>query len=154
MLRRLDVARRYFDDTGRCVYDDVVAAERETRARIVAEVGRFAAFTPFASQSPFETWIAPTLHEPSFGNLADEDLPDFAELLVRVLAAIRRACGDPDYNLVVYSAPANEAVEAFLWHVRVLPKLSTPAGFELGSGMSINTMAPEDAAGSLREAMG
>ena len=153
MLRRLDVARRYFDDTGHCVYDDVIVAERDDGRRMVAEIGRFAAFAPFASQSPFETWIVPTTHQSSFASLGDEHLGDLAQILIRVLAAVRQACGDPDYNLVLLSAPANETSEAFLWHLRLLPKLSTPAGFELGSAMSINTMAPEDAAQTLREAV-
>jgi UDPglucose--hexose-1-phosphate uridylyltransferase len=41
--------------------------------------------------------------------------------------------------------------EYFLWYIRILPRLATPAGFELGSGMSINTVMPEDAAAFLSE---
>jgi UDPglucose--hexose-1-phosphate uridylyltransferase len=44
-----------------------------------------------------------------------------------------------------------EDKEHFQWHIRILPRLSTPAGFELGSGMSINTVLPEEAAAFLRE---
>ena len=154
LLRRLDAATRYYDDNGSCVYDDVVAAEREAGHRMVLERGRFAAFAPFASQSPFETWIVPTEHGSSLGNLSDDDMPALAETLTGVLGAIRRACGDPDYNFVVYSTEAEGRPSAvFCWHIKILPKLSTPAGFELSSAMSINTVAPEDAARELREAI-
>jgi UDPglucose--hexose-1-phosphate uridylyltransferase len=152
LLRRLDVATRYADEHGSCVYDDVIAAEREARVRIVAECGPFLAFEPFAAGSPFETWITPTTHQPSFGDLADGDVEDLGCVVRDVLRAIRAACGDPDFNLVMFSAPSDGPPHAvFHWHIKVLPKLATPAGFELGSAMSINTVAPEDAAAALRD---
>lgn len=154
LLRRVDVATRYYDDTGQCVYDDVLRAEREAGSRIVAEEGTFVALEPFASNSPFETWIVPTVHRSNLGAMPDEEIHELARILIKVLGAIRRACGDPDYNLVVFSAPANGHPEGtFLWHIKILPKLATPAGFELGSAMSINTVPPEDAALALREAL-
>jgi len=153
LLRRLDVATRYFDDNGVCVYDDVIAAERDATLRIVDECGSFLSFEPFASNSPYETWVLPTFHQGSFGDLADEDVDDLACALVRTLSAIRRACGDPDFNLVVYSAPTNgHTDEVFHWHIKVIPRIATPAGFELGSAMSINPVLPEDAAAALRDA--
>jgi len=154
LLRRLDAATRYADENGSCVYDDVVAAERGAGHRMVDEKGRFVAFSPFASQSPYETWIVPTVHGSSLGRLHDDDLPALADILIRVLGAIRKVCGDPDLNFVVYSAETDGRANAvFCWHIKILPKLSTPAGFELSSAMNINTVAPEDAARELREAL-
>lgn len=153
LIRRLDVATRYFDDNGVCVYDDVIAAEKIANVRIVDECGRFVAFAPFAAGSPFETWIAPTFHQGSFEDLADEEIGDFACILARTLGAIRAACGDPDFNLVMYSAPINGHEVVFHWHVKILPKLTTPAGFEIGSAMSINTVPPEESAAALRDAI-
>ena len=154
LLRRVDVATRHFDENGSCVYDDIIAAERAAEVRVVAEHGRFIAFEPFASGTPYETWVIPTFHQGSFGNLADEDVEDLAGILIRTLTAMRRACGDPDFNLVMSSAPIDgHTDEVFHWHIQLLPKLSTPAGFELGSGMSINTVLPEDAADGLRNAL-
>jgi UDPglucose--hexose-1-phosphate uridylyltransferase len=153
LLRRLDVATRYFDENGVCVYDDVIAAEREVRLRIVDECGGFLALEPFASNSPYETWLIPSFHQGSFGDLADEEVDDLACVLIRTLTAIRRACGDPDFNLVLYSAPTNgHTDEVFHWHIKIIPKIATPAGFEIGSAMSINTVLPEDAAETLRAA--
>jgi UDPglucose--hexose-1-phosphate uridylyltransferase len=153
-LHQCSVATRYYDDTGHCVYLDLMAREIEDGARMVAERGRFAAVVPFAGRLPFETWIAPRVLQPSFGDLRDSDLPDLAALLRDVVSALRRSAGDPDYNLVVQSAPiGQELAPVFLWHLRILPRLVTAAGFELGSGMSINTVAPESAAEALRSAL-
>ena len=155
LLRRLDVATRYFDENGVCVYDDVIAAERTAQTRIVDECGGFLAFEPFAANSPYETWITPSFHQGSFGDLADEEVDDLACIVIRTLTAIRAACGDPDFNLVMYSAPTNggHTDQVFHWHIKILPKLATPAGFEIGSAMSINTVPPEDAAAELRTAL-
>jgi UDPglucose--hexose-1-phosphate uridylyltransferase len=155
LLRRLDVATRYYDENGACVYDDVIESERTAGVRLVEEYGSFVALEPWAANSPFETWIAPQFHQGSFGDLADEEVDDLAGILIRTLTAIRRACGDPDFNLVMYSAPTNggHAEQVFHWHLKLVPKLSTPAGFEMGSAMSINTVPPEDAAAALRSAL-
>ncbi|HEX9823904.1 MAG TPA: galactose-1-phosphate uridylyltransferase [Actinomycetota bacterium] len=153
-LRRFAVATRYYDDTGNCVYDDLRDAELASGERIVARRDGFVALTPFAGSVPFETWIMPTEHSASFGRLDDAAIPDLAAMLGDVLAALRLAAGDPDFNLVVRSAPVHEEEKPyFLWHLQVLPRIATAAGFELGSGMSINTVAPEDSALALREAL-
>ena len=153
LLRRLDVATRYYDENGTCVYDDVIAAERGAQIRLVDECGKFVAFEPFASASAFETWIVPSFHQASFHDLADEDVDDLARILIRTLGAIHRACGDPDYNLVLYSAPTDGHELVFHWHIKILPKLTLPAGFEIGSAMGINTVPPENAAAALRGAV-
>lgn len=155
LLRRLDVATRYADENGSCVYDDVIAAERASGVRLVTSCGRLVAFEPFAANSPFETWITPAFHQASFGDIADEDVEDVACIVRNVLRAIRAACDDPDYNLVMFSAPSNgRSDRVFHWHIKVVPKLATPAGFELGSAMGINTVPPEEAAEALRTSLG
>jgi UDPglucose--hexose-1-phosphate uridylyltransferase len=151
LLRRLDVAIRYFDTHRSCVYDDVLSAELDAEERIVHQNAGFVAFAPFASASPFETWILPRRHGPSLAGLRDGELNDLADVLAEVAGRLFAACGDPDWNLVVYSAP-DDGHEAFHWHIKVIPRLSTQAGFEMGSAMGINTVTPEDAAAQLRAA--
>ena len=38
----------------------------------------------------------------------------------------------------------------FLWHIEIVPRLTTPGGFEMGSGMAINAVMPEEASAFLR----
>jgi UDPglucose--hexose-1-phosphate uridylyltransferase len=68
-----------------------------------------------------------------------------------VLAGLADALDDPDYNAIIHSAPpGDESREYFVWHVRVIPRLETSAGFELGSGVAINPTLPEKTADLLR----
>ncbi|MBA3551983.1 MAG: galactose-1-phosphate uridylyltransferase [Actinobacteria bacterium] len=152
--RRFEVAKDYFENTGRRLYDDLIRSERTAGERVVEERGTFVAFVPFAAPGPFETWIAPTAPQPSFAQLRDVDVPDLAWLLRRTLRAVRLTNDDPDFNVLVASAPAGEqAGRWFSWHIKVLPRLTTAAGFELGSGMSINPVPPETAASEMREVL-
>jgi len=146
------VTTRYYDDTGRCIYCDLVERERKMKYRIVFESDEFVAFHPFASRSPFETWMAPKRHAPSFGQISAESAKHFAHALKAVLSKIYRHLNDPDYNLVFHSAPIeDEHKPYFLWHLRIIPRLTTVAGFEIGSGMFINTALPEETAAYMNE---
>ena len=148
---RFDVAMQHYDDLGTCLYLDIVNRELRDGRRIVIQSQRFVAFQPFASTSPFETWIMPGVHQSSFGNLDDAALDDLASVLRGVLGGLRRALDDPDYNAVIYSAPpGDEDREYFVWHLRIVPRLLTPAGFELGSGIPVNPSRPEETATTLR----
>jgi UDPglucose--hexose-1-phosphate uridylyltransferase len=62
---------------------------------------------------------------------------------------------DPDFNYVIRTAPNDEErSHAFHWYLSIVPKVSRTAGFEIGSGMFINTSLPEQSAQFLRDVAG
>ena len=149
--QKYEVAIRHFDDTNRCLYCDVLAAELAEGRRVVLETGCFGVVHPFASQVPFQTWILPKRHNPSFGAITAEERKDLATVLGRVLRALRERLDDPDYNLIVHTAPVeDEQKPYYLWHIEIRPRLTTAAGFELGTGIFINTAVPEQTAPFMR----
>ena len=151
---RFDVAMQHYDDLGTCLYLDILAHELYDGRRIVLETDQFVVFQPFASAVPHETWIMPRWHQPSFGDATDAALDALAPVLRTVLGGLRQSLDDPDYNAIVHSAPVgDEQREYFIWHIRIVPRLATPAGFELGSGMAVNPSCPEDTAAVLRAAV-
>ncbi len=151
---RFEVAQEHYDDLGTCLYLEILEREWRDGRRIVLEHERFVAFQPFASGAPFETWIMPAEPQASFGDASDEALDHLASTLRAVLGGLSHELDDPDYNAVLHSAPpGDERREYFVWHLRIVPRLATPAGFELGSGMLVNPSLPEDTAARLREAV-
>lgn len=153
LRQKYEVAVRHWDDTGRCLYCDLLDAELEAKTRVVLESPAFVIFHPWASRAAYETWIVPRRHQPSFAQVSDADLGDLARVLRVTLGLVDAALGDPDFNLILHSAPvADEAQPYYLWHIQILPRLATIAGFELGSGIYISTMLPEDSAARLRAA--
>jgi UDPglucose--hexose-1-phosphate uridylyltransferase len=146
------VATDYFDQTGKCLYCDLLEEELAVRQRIVGENEHYAAIAPYASRVPFETWVLPKGHRSSFGSVEPARLRPLADLLKAVLNKLYETLDDPDFNLTINTAPrGDEDKRYFLWHMEIVPRLSKPAGFELGSGMAINTVLPEEAAGFLRD---
>jgi UDPglucose--hexose-1-phosphate uridylyltransferase len=152
LRRKYEEAVRYYDATGRCVYCDMTEAELRAGERIILETQHFVVFHPFASQTPFETWVVPKQHRPSFGQTSLEEISDLARLLKEVLGQLSELLNDPDYNYVFHSAPVDgENEDYYLWHVQIVPRLTRIAGFEIGSGMRINVTRPEDTAKSVRD---
>jgi UDPglucose--hexose-1-phosphate uridylyltransferase len=91
----------------------------------------------------------------SFGDVSAEEINDLARMLRSTLAKLYHGLADPDFNFTIRSAPAeNVGVKYFHWYLSVIPRLTRVAGFELGSGMFINTVLPEAAAEFLRKVDG
>ena len=119
--------------------------------RIVNRSEHFVSFVPFAAISPFHVWLMPLRHSPDFGTVTDEELTDLAAHVRRVLRKIYFGLDDPDFNFVVRSLLERSAdVPSFHWYMSFIPRVSQPAGFELGSGMFINASIPERSAEFLR----
>lgn len=145
-------AQRYFDEWGHCVYCDMLDFELKEKRRIVTQNESFVAFIPFAAEVPFEIWIMPLRHTADFGSITLTEKKDFAFILKDVLGRLYCKLNDPDYNYVIKTAARYRAEEPQLhWYCQITPRLTTRAGFELGSGISINPSIPESDAEFLRE---
>jgi len=151
---RVETARRYFDETGRCALCDMWQAEIARAERMVAESEGFSAFVPYAACAAFQTWIVPKRHRASFRHAGADELADLGGLLRLVLRKIYLGIGDPDYNCVIQSAPVRACRSDDLhWYLTVTPRLISWGGFEMASGMFINTALPEENARFLREVL-
>ncbi|HZU44560.1 MAG TPA: galactose-1-phosphate uridylyltransferase [Terriglobales bacterium] len=149
--QRFQEALRHWDDYGDCMFCEMIREEMFHRQRIVAVTEHFVALEFFASATPFSTYLYPLRHMASFGDISAAEIDDLARMLQTVLGKLYVGLNDPDFNFVIRSAPAESAgVKYYHWYVSVIPRLTRVAGFELGSGMFINTVLPEDAAEFLR----
>ncbi|MBI5623332.1 MAG: galactose-1-phosphate uridylyltransferase [Elusimicrobia bacterium] len=144
---RMDEAEKYYQRNARCVFCRMIEEERKQGARILADTEHFTAFVLFAALSPFHIWILPKRHTASFGDIMDQEITDLAGVLQGVLRKVDKGLGDPAYNYVIQSAPLDRGTtEAFHWYLSLVVRLNKTAGFELGSGMFINTSLPEESA--------
>jgi UDPglucose--hexose-1-phosphate uridylyltransferase len=148
---RVESATHYFDTMGKCVYCDMLEQELAEKKRIVAENPDFVSFMPYASAAPFSTWIFPRRHVPSFGDINDAEIKDLAAMLRLTLAKLYIGLNNPDFNYTIRSIPVKEeGRDYFHWYLTVVPRISQPAGFEVGTGIFINTAVPEESAEFLR----
>jgi UDPglucose--hexose-1-phosphate uridylyltransferase len=148
---RRQVALDYYDTTGRCVYSDLALLEADMGTRLICSSDRFVAFHPFASSRPFETWIVPKAHQPCFGDASPHDVEDLAVVLRTILVKLHRGLNNPDFNYILdLGLPGSGNSDHYLWHLRLIPRLTETAGFEMGSGIYINTALPEETAEFMR----
>lgn len=143
---------RFVIREGECPFCRLVRDEVRRADRLVWQDASSVAFAPFASRSPFEVWIVPRHHEADFGRATDRDVASTAEALRQVLARLASLDGPP-YNLILHTAPLRERVDqTYHWHWEVHPRLREVAGLELGSGLPVNPVSPEDAVEELMRA--
>ncbi len=145
-------AQRYHDEWGRCVFCEILRYELKKEVRIVHEENTMAAFVPYAADVPFEVWIMPRQHKADFGKISDNEKSDLVIILQSILLKYFSKLNDPDYNYIINTSARYEAGEPHLhWYMQIRPRLTTRAGFEIGSGISINPSIPEEDAAFLRE---
>ena len=158
----LAVAHDYYRDKKRCIMCDIILQEQEEEERIVIDEDLFVAFTPFASSFPFELRIVPKIHLHDFCLLDNNHLRHMAAVVKDVLARLRHVLEDPPYNLILHTAPPERkhmnnpdyllnVKESYHWYLELIPRVTTIAGFEWGSGFQINPTSPEDGARFFRE---
>jgi UDPglucose--hexose-1-phosphate uridylyltransferase len=149
---KLYESERYFCNSGRCVYCDIIEYETKAEERVICENKTFIAFAPYASLSPYSVQIFPKEHQACFSEISESDTRYLASILGALLKKLYYVLDDPDYNYVIDSAPVVQKVNRhYHWHIEIFPRLSTRAGFEIGSGININTVLPEKCAKSLRD---
>ena len=150
--QRFQEAMQHFDDFGCCMFCQIIEEELEEQKRIVVTSEHFVALELFASPAPFCTHIYPRRHTASFGDISTREIADLGRVLRTVLAKLYVGLENPDFNFTIRTAPAEcVGVRYFHWYMSVIPRLTRTAGFELGSGMFINTVIPEEAAEFLRK---
>ncbi|MFH1539097.1 MAG: galactose-1-phosphate uridylyltransferase [bacterium] len=148
---RLDVARDYFNIHSKCITCDMIESTLEVEERVIYNTDNFVVFEPFASQAPFETWIVPKRHCPSFGEITKNELKELSHLARDIMRKIYYGVGDPDYNYLIQSSPVNTHFrEHYHWYFQIVPRLNVTVGFELCSGIYISTAKPEETAEFLR----
>ncbi len=109
-------------------------------------------FCPFASRSPFETWIIPKKHSSRFEDIAPQEINNFASIIRLTFAKLYNGLNDPAYNFYIHTSPCQSSPHTdYHWHLEIFPKLSIQAGFEMGSGIMINITRPEDTAAFLKK---
>lgn len=129
-------------------FGGLLEQERGEGTRIVAERDGLVALCPYAGRSPYELVVAPL--EPEADAFSSEALGPALLLAGAVVRRLRVLEGEVPLNLWLHTAPFGEP--AGHWHLELLPRLTVAAGLELGAGIYVNPLPPEQAARALRPA--
>jgi UDPglucose--hexose-1-phosphate uridylyltransferase len=153
----------HYRHRGRGLFCDIIRQGRGAGTRVGVENKDFVVFTPYASRSPFELFLAPVEHQHDFCDITDEGIDVLAATVSDTFKRLRSALNDPPFNFVLHLAPnfRNKTVwierfptlvDGYHWHMEIIPRMTKSAGFEWGTGFHINPTPPELAADYLRRA--
>jgi UDPglucose--hexose-1-phosphate uridylyltransferase len=138
-------------ESGCCAYCRLLEDELTSAERIVFHELGYIAFCPFASLQPFEVWLMPKAHASAFEQMSSDAFERLAKALHWLTLRIEAIVPESAYNLLLRTAPwQDDASPWHHWRIELLPRATPLAGFELATGMFINSLAPERAASKLR----
>ncbi|MCD6094870.1 DUF4931 domain-containing protein [bacterium] len=149
--KSLDGSKRYWKEYNRCPHCTMIEWDLKEKSRVIFENEKFVTLCPYVSRVGFEVRIYPKEHQAYFEKIDDEEKTLFSEAFQAGLKKLYKALNDPPYNFFLHTAPCDgQNYNHYHWHWEILPKTSTPAGFELGTGIEICTIEPEKAAEYLK----
>ena len=149
--RSLEGAEKYFGMYGKCAHCEMIGWEKEEK-RVIFQNEHFIVFAPFVPRVNFELRIYPKKHQSNFEKITEIERKYLAEALQNALCSLYKGLKNPDYNFFIHTAPCDEKkYNYYHWHIEFLPKTNTWAGLELGTGVEVITIKPEEVAKFLRK---
>jgi len=103
----------------------------------MVETDHFYLFCPHTSEWPDEVWIAPKRRKKVFGDINDAEITDFGWAIQRLIQVLTiRHSNEFSFNFYIY--PNKD------WYLRFIPRVKRMGGFELGTGIFVNTQDPKE----------
>jgi UDPglucose--hexose-1-phosphate uridylyltransferase len=151
-------SRRYLKETGRILFQDIIASEQQDGGRIISENETAIAFLPYFARYAYEVFVAPKQTHQSLATLSDAEARDLAAVLRDVLIRFDNLWQVSfPYVMPLHQAPTDDDDHhGFHFHIEFHPPLRKPnllkylAGPEIGGGNFLSDTSPEEKAAELR----
>ena len=157
----LVAGRRHLEQTGRNLFQDILAAEQQDGRRLVSRHGSAIAFVPYFARYAYETYVAPLRSVPTIADLEADERRDLATVLRDVVIRFDNLWRMPfPYVMALHQAPVKGETLGFHFHIEFHPPLRRPnllkylAGPEIGGGNFLSDTSPEEKAAELVAAGG
>jgi UDPglucose--hexose-1-phosphate uridylyltransferase len=152
------VSERYLAETGRVLFQDILAAEQQDGRRVICENETAIAFLPYFARYAYEVFVAPKRTHPHLAALADAEVADLAAALRETLIRFDNLWQMSfPYVMPLHQSPTDGGdYRGFHFHLEFHPPLRKPnllkylAGPEIGGGNFLSDTAPEEKAAELR----
>ena len=157
-------SQRHLTETGRVLFQDILAAEQADGRRIIIENDSAVAFIPYFARYAYEVYVAPKATHASLADLSDSERLNFARVLKQMLVKFDNLWQMSfPYVMVLHQAPTDNGAiingadySGFHFHIEFHPPLRKPtllkylAGPEIGGGNFLSDTSPEEKAAELK----
>lgn len=155
-------SQKYFIEKERCIACDIIDSELHSRQRIVYENYDYIAFCQYSSEYPFSVSIYPKNHSFSYIHTIDNSLKQLSDITKEIFIRLSYLLGDVSIMMSIITSPLkdnrqdikgllNYLEQSFHWHLEIRPVITPMSAVEWATGITVNPVAPEDAASYLRE---
>lgn len=141
-IAQANLIEQYYDQTKVDPFDSIIKFEKSDGKRIINETENLLTFCPYAPLWPLETWILPKSAVRSFDQLTSQQLFELAGSLRQVTAKLTGSL--VNYNFFIENGVSEH--HRLTIKIRGRDVVSPWGGFEVATGMAINTIPPEAAA--------
>jgi UDPglucose--hexose-1-phosphate uridylyltransferase len=157
IFRSINGSFNYYSGHKKRVYSEILEWEQKERTRIVYENRHFIVFCPYVSKYPYEVRIFSKESHAHFNQMPDGMDEFYADALHTAIQKLKIVLNKPPFNMFIHTAPISNEYgvhmhEFYHWHTEIIPHLKIDAGFEIGTGIEINVVNPDDSAEALRAA--
>lgn len=130
----------YANEYGNCAYCDVINWEKQQSKRVIYNSSDVIAYSPYASENPFEIWVMPIKHVSTFAQINKKELKSIAVIMQKITAYL-------DSKNISFNFFLQESLIGYKHHfvLKVEPRQTVHAGLELSTGIIINPISPEQA---------
>ena len=155
VFHSLNGSYQYYKEHKKMVYSELLEWEEREGKRIVYENDHFLVFCPYVSKYPYELRIFARESHAHFNQMPDSLDESLADAYYTALQKLKIALDSPPFNMFIHTAPVQNEFgvhshEFYSWHIEIIPHLKIDAGFELGTGIEVNIVDPDESADLLR----
>jgi UDPglucose--hexose-1-phosphate uridylyltransferase len=155
----LNSSKEHLEESGNCLFCDVLAEEKKDGQRIIIENDSFTVMIPFFARYTYEVHVYANRHLPSFNDFTEKEEKDLAKLMKTLLMKYDNLFDFVfPYIMAIHQQPSDGTGEDYShFHIEFYPpyrtenKLKYLAGSEAGAGTFINGTMAEDKAEELRK---
>ena len=147
----LNNLKKYYNKNKKCLHCEINKIEKQFNKRIIAENNDFIAFCPFAPKILFQVIISPKRHTPSFEQITEEEKKSLSKIFKKILLKYDYGFDNLDYNFFLHNSPLDKEYPYFHWYWSFSPRVNCFGGLELGFGLEISSITPEEQAKTLRK---
>lgn len=148
--RSLSNSKKFNREHKKCVHCYQIEMAKKGR-RVIHEDKLSIAFAPYAPKEPFEFTVIPKIHSSYFEDATESEIYSVVINLQKALLKLEKMAKNVNYNFYIHTAPSKDKKNYgfYHWHIQVIPREITPrlgvvGGFELATGIEVNSVLPED----------
>jgi len=154
-------AKQHKENTGKCIFCDMLDNEVEDGRRIIFRNEHFTVFLPFFCEYPYGVYIMSNSHKQYISEFSEEERDALAVTVKQTVGMLDSLFDKPfPYMMCMHNAPVNmgDYSEDFHFHIEFFPPMRSAdkqkfnASSETGAWAHCNPTCPEETSKELRAA--